>query len=252
MKLGKKAPRIDHRTFKLSKYISRVILPTPAEEVSWVTHVQNWPMYLNDQLGDCVIAGAAHSVEQWEVYANPTGLPPGVARPSDRQVLQAYEDVGGYDPNDPSSDNGCVMLDALNYWRKTGIGGHKIKAFMSIDPEDLVEVATAIWLFGNIFIGLQLPLSAQEQGAWTVADGGIYGEQGRPGSWGGHAVMCPAMSPLTITCITWGGVLKMSHNFFRDYCDEAYVMLSQDWFEKTGKSVSGFDMATLTADLALL
>ena len=252
-KLGKKPPRIDPRTFKLKEYIKPMARPLPGAEASWVTHVTNWPMYLNDQIGDCVIAAMAHCVEQWEIYANPGGLPPGVARPTDRQVLQAYEAVGGYNPDDPSTDNGCTMLDALKYWRRTGIGGHKITAFMAVDPKNLVEVETAIWLFGNVYVGMQLPLSAQGQDRWTVPDGGIYGDQGAQGGWGGHAVMCPAMSPKTVTCVTWGEALKMSRNFFIDYCEEAYAVLSQDWFEKTnGLSVSGFDMATLFDDLGAL
>ncbi len=249
-KLGKKAARFDDRNLKLSKYIKALPTP-PGPEQSWCVRVQNWPMYLNDQLADCVIAGAAHMIEQWLFYAQPNQKP-GVAPPTDAEILKAYEDVGGYVPNDPSTDNGCVMLDALKYWRKTGIGNHRIGAFVQVDPKNLLEVALAIWLFGNLYTGLSLPVSVQGQDAWIVPDGGIQSEAGAPGSWGGHCVPIMAMSPKTLTCITWGARLKMSHNFFLDYCEEAYAVLSQDWIEKAGQAPSGFDYVTLMSDLAQL
>ena len=248
VKLGKKTPRVDSRTFKLSNYLPKK-LPTPPDEVSYVTKVPNWPMMLNDQLGDCVCAAMGHMVEQWTFFSRGAA---GTVIPTDSQVLQAYEAIGGYIPGDPSTDNGCDMLTALNYWRKSGIAGHKISGFMAVDPSNLLEVRQAIWMFGNLFVGLALPVSAQGQNDWIVPDGGIYGGAGRPGGWGGHCVPVMAQSPETLTCITWGERLKMSHNFFMDYCDEAYVVMSPDWFTSATAAVSGFDLATLQADLAQL
>jgi len=170
-KLGKKPAKVDARTLKLSKYLrlpAPPAPPSPPSEVSWITHVRNWPMFMNDRIGDCVPAGAAHAVEQWTQYA--CGQEAAI---TDAQVLKAYEDVGGYDPDDPSTDQGCSMLDMLKYWRKAGIGGHKILAFVSVDQKNLTEVAQAIMLFGNVYAGVQLPLSAQGADKWTVADGGI-------------------------------------------------------------------------------
>ena len=249
-KLGKQPARFDHRTLRLARYVSK--LPQPPLEPSWVTHVNNWPMYMNDQIGDCAIAGAAHCDEQWLQYANPGGASPGVVMLNDNQVLKAYMDISGYTPGDPSTDTGCVLLDVLKYWRKRGIGGHKIDAFVSVNPKNLQEVAQAIWLFGNVYVGLMLPLAAQGADAWTVSDGGVHTEQGAPGSWGGHCVMVPAMSPKTLTCITWGERLKMSHNFWLDYVDECYVALSQEWMEKNESAPSGFDFVTLANDLEAL
>jgi hypothetical protein len=249
VRLGKKNPRRDARTLQLKKYI---VTPVPhiPDEVSWVTHVSNWPMYLNDSLGDCVIAAAAHMIEQWSLYAQQPALP------TDDQVLSAYQHVGGYVPGDPTTDNGCFMLDALRFWRNTGIAGHQIRAFLGVDPKNLDEVRAAVYLFGNLYAGLSLPAFAQDETAaaagWTVALGGPFGSTGSPGGWGGHCVPIVAMSPLTLTCVTWGQTLKMSHNFFLDYCDEAYAVLSDDWIETNGLSPGSFDLAALQADLAQL
>jgi hypothetical protein len=245
-KLGKGPRKFDARNLKLSKYIKALPTP-PGPEQSWVMEVIDWPMFLNDQLGDCVIAGAAHVIQQWDYYSRKSFL-----LPTDQQVLKAYEDVGGYVPGDPNSDNGCNMLDALKYWRKTGIAAHKIGAFVEVDPKNLYEVAVAVWLFGNLYTGVALPISAQGQSAWVVPEGGTKSEQGQPGGWGGHCVPIMAVSPKTLTCITWGMRLKMSHNFFADYCEEAYAVLSEDWINRLGIAPSGFDFDTLKADLAQL
>jgi hypothetical protein len=112
-------------------------------------------------------------------------------------------------------------------------------------------VRVAVKLFGNCYVGLALPLSAEGEDAWTVPAGGAYGD-GSPGSWGGHCVPIVAYSPLTLTCITWGQRLKMSWNFFEDYCDEAYAVLTHDWIEANGLSPSQFNLAQLSKDLAAL
>jgi len=44
----------------------------------------------------------------------------------------------------------------------------------------------------------------------------------------------------------------MSHNFWLDYIDEAYAIVSQDWVEKTGVSPGGFDLKALEDDFSQL
>jgi len=246
IKLGKLKPRIDPRTPKLKTYLKR--LPSVASEVSWVMEPQTWPMYLNDQIGDCVAAAAGHMIDQWTRYAGGTEV-----LLTNQQILKTYEDVGGYVPGDPNTDNGMYMLSYLQYWQKTGVGGHKIQGFVTVDPTDLDEVFSAIELLGNVYLGLALPISAQTQSAWTVGLGGPNaGGDNAPGSWGGHCVPVMAASPHSRTCITWGQRLKMSPNFFRDYVDEAYAVLSPDWIGVKGVSPSDLDLAALQSDLAAL
>jgi len=246
IKLGKKAPRIDKRTLKLAKYLKGGLPAAPAE-VSWITKVpQPWNMFLNDKLGDCVLAACGHMIMQWSFFAGSPFVP------SDDQILTAYEAVGGYDPGNPNTDNGADMLTALNYWRQTGVAGHKILAFASVDWTNRDEMRAAIQIFGNVYLGVQLPLSAQGKPLWTVADGGIYTSGGEPGSWGGHCIPVMAESPETDSVITWGGITKMSHNFLTDYADEAFAVLSPEWLAANGQSPSGLDLDQLNQDLAQL
>jgi hypothetical protein len=246
-RLGKAKAVTDSRTLKLSNYIRKAALPPVPPEVSWITKLaaaQALPMYLNDSEGDCVAAAAGHMIEQWNFYA---GHP---AQPSDADIQKSYEDVGGFSPGNPSTDNGMDMLSYLNYWRQTGLGGHKILAFMSVDWTNEEEVRSAVKIFGNVYLGVQLPVSAQGQSAWTVPPGGASSTNGAPGSWGGHCIPAVAMSPHSITVVTWGSLLKMSHNFLQDYCDEAFAVLAPDWLGNSGVSPDGLDLAQLKADLA--
>jgi len=251
-RLGKRAPRLDPRTPQLKNYI-RVTPPIPPPEVSWITKAtaaEPWPMLANDTLGDCVEAAQLHMIEQWIYYGSGT-----VQQAHNNDAIKLYEAEGGYVPGDPNTDNGTDMLTALNYWKNTGakIGTvvHKIAGYVKVDPTNDTEVQMAIWVFGNLFTGIQLPLSAQVQTSWTVPAGGPYGD-GSPGSWGGHCVPIMARSPESCTCITWGSVLKMSHNFFSDYVDECYAVLAPDWLNAASVSPGGLDLAQLQADLAAL
>jgi hypothetical protein len=237
--LGKRAARFDARTLKLSKYLASV--PPAPVEAFYHQKVQTWPMYENDTLGDCVPAASCHMIEQWTEYAG------AFVEPTDAQAIAAYSAIGGYVPGDPSTDNGCDMLTACNYWRQSGIAGHKIAAFISIDPTNLSELRTAIYLFGNVYLGIQLPLSAQNQSKWTVE--GTTGDNA-PGSWGGHCIPLVGYNPDIFMCVTWGAELNMATDYPPTYADEAYAILTHDWIKKNGEAPSGFDLTQLQADLS--
>lgn len=244
-KLGKLPPRHDPRSLKLARYLDRAELPSFPERVEWSTKVPAWPMFLNDQIGDCTCASAAHGIRVWT--ANASGAPAPI---SEAEVLHAYEAVGGYRPGDPSTDNGAVELDVLRYWRKAGIGGHRIGAFASVDPRNSWLVKAAIWLFGGLYLGLALPKTIEGQKVWSVVDPRLQGDS-TPGSLGGHAVWAMDIDPAHIRCATWGGVQPMSRAFFEAYCDEAHAVISQDWISAaTEKCPAGFDLSALERDLA--
>lgn len=238
-RLGKKAPRFDKRTLRLSKYIKA--LPPPPVSVDFTAKVTRpWGMMLNDSLGDCVCAAAGHMIEQWTFEAGKGIIP------TDAEILRAYEVIGGYVPGDPSTDNGCDMLTALKTWRKSGIAGHKIGAFVALERGNVEEMHQAVALFGNAYIGVALPLDAQEEATWHIE---TETGNGTPGSWGGHAVPVMAYDPTIDTVISWGAKLNMTPGWYSFYSDEAYAVLSQDWIDGQGESPSGFDLAQLQADL---
>lgn len=255
LKLGKRVHRFDRRTLQLKKYI-KAVTPPPAT-MGYIDRVTEWPMMLNDAIGDCTIAAAGHMIEQWTTYATTPAIP------GDPAILQAYEAVSGYNPNDPNSDAGAVVLDVLNYWRQHGIGGHQIVAYASINVKDPKEFQQAVALFGNVYIGVGLPITAQdprtdENGIpiWEVQKAGPIGA-GQPWTWGGHAV--PGVGYRTnaqpnggMRVVSWGQLYDVTWNFLRAYCDEAYAIVTEDWIKQNGQSPSGFDLATLLKDLVAI
>jgi hypothetical protein len=199
-------------------------------------------MMRNDTIGDCTCAAAGHLIQCWSTNA---GAP---TVPTDDQVVVAYSAITGYDPATGTNDNGAAELDVLNYWRHTGIAGNKLSSYVAVDPTRPQEVCDAIWLFGGVYLGLEMPESAEQQTAagrpWTTV-------------WyspiiGGQAVPAVGYDPQYLKVITWGQVQLVGWEFLARRCDEAYALLNSDWISSRGTSPSGFDLKTLESDLASL
>jgi hypothetical protein len=241
LKLGKRATKHDARTLQMANYL--LLPPVPASK-DWTQRAQKpWGMMKNDTLGDCTCAAAGHIIQVWTANAGKDEV-----TVTDDQVVNAYERITGYDPSDPRTDQGAVEIDVLNYWRRSGIGKHKISAYAALEPKNHIHVRAAVDLFGGAYIGLALPVSAQTQRVWSVPPSGASGT-GAPGSWGGHAVVIEAYNAHSLTCITWGQKKTMTWGFWDTYCDEAYALLSPDWVNAKKPSPENFDLAALEADL---
>jgi hypothetical protein len=230
-RLGKKPPKHDHRTLRLARYLTDK-LPAPPAKIDHAALVRNWQMLLNDQLGDCGPAGAAHQDMSWAAFA---GKPYGI---SDAQVKAWYFGITG------GADDGVYILDMANYWRKHGLGNDTlIEAFIGINP-NLTEAKLAIQLFGSAGIGLSLP-DVNTFGPWL-------GDYGPPNPNNGHYVCLVGYDDARqmFTVITWGEAVDMSYNFFLKYCDEGYAFLN-DLSLNPGSEVSpeGFNFAQLSDDL---
>jgi hypothetical protein len=243
-KLGKLAPKVNSKTLLLKKYTAA--LPSAPAKVyrEYKVPPNGWGMYGNDTIGDCTCACAAHMEMLWTIH---TGS---LYTPNQQDIISAYSAVSGYDPKTGANDNGAAISDVLNLWQSTGIAGRKIVGWAQIDNTNIEAVKQAIWLFGAIDIGVQLPNSAMTQfnegQPWTVLanDGGIDG---------GHSVPLFGYGSQGANCNTWATRQGLDWDWFLKYCDEAYCAISPDWLDKaTNESPSGFDLATLQADLNAL
>lgn len=241
-KFGKKAPDHSRPALRLAT-ILKVATPAPAA-ADYVSEVQAWPMYLNDKLGICAIAAPAHALEAWTQYGQGSAVVV-----TDDVVEKGYETVGGYDPSkvDPRTgenptDEGCVLQDVLDWLRKTGMDGHKILFFAKVDATNKSEVDAAIYNFGHIIYGIQVPQSAMDQfnagQPWDIVKNA--GE-----NLGGHAINVGAYSADNVyVAVTWGATQKVTQDFFTQYADEAWVIATEDWV-KDGKAGSGLDIEAL-------
>ncbi len=248
MKLGKRPATKDDRDLKFAKYAAA--LPTAPSRFGYGTLYPDWGMLGNDNYGDCVFAGAGHETMVWTHIGQH-----GETKFTAKAVLSDYTAVTGFDPNDPSTDNGTNMRDALNYRRRTGVADstgkrHLIGAYVALDIGNWHELITASYIFAAVAMGFQFPESAWDQfdqgKTWDVVAGSRID--------GGHyvPVVGSMMSATRATCVTWGRRQEFSRRFYESYCDEAYALLSPEQVRSTGKDMHGFDLATLQADLAAL
>jgi hypothetical protein len=246
LKLGKQAARHDPRTLLLASYVTPV-LPTPPASFDLTAKVKSWGMMVNDQIGDCTCAAAGHLLMEWTANAGKK-----MFTPTDKQIIAAYSAITGYNPATGANDNGAVEIDVLNYWRQSGIAGHKIGAYVALEPANHIHVMDSVYVFEGCYIGLQLPISAQAQvqnhQPWSVPPGGPAGD-GKPGSWGGHAIPVVAYDARGVTVVTWGALQAMTWTFWEAYCEEAYAILSNDYLDGKKQAPQGFSLQQLQADL---
>ena len=146
-KLGKEPAVFDDRTLRFAAYL-KPQLPPPPTSVDYGSRVATWPMYGNDQYGDCTCAAAGHMVQNWTANAGRE------VTPEERSVLQFYEHFVG---TPPPPDTGCNMLSVLKYWRKAGLAGHRVRAFTSVESSNQTQAKSAVYMLGSLYVGVALP-----------------------------------------------------------------------------------------------
>jgi hypothetical protein len=242
--LGKTPAIFDSRTLRFGTYLTRG-LRAPPDTVNWGKNVKSWPMYRNNELGDCTCAAAAHMVQNWSAAAGRE------KKPTTNQVMKFYGHFGK-----PGRHTHYPMLTVLKYWRSTGLANDKIRAFAQLEPHNVTEVKDAVSIFGGCYIGIILPkfvTAALEHGKlppWVVPPHGPH-RDAAPDPKGHHCISAVAYDSRKLYVVTWGQVKPMSWQFYRAYCDEAYAILSDDFLSKK-KTPNGFDMAQLKKDLAAI
>jgi len=251
-KLGRLPSPTDNRDLKAARYLSA--LPSPPGWVNYTARMADkpWPMFDNDKIGDCAIASTGHHVFAWTLNSRGKAV-----KLSSTTILRRYEEVSGYVPGDESTDVGCNMRDVLKRWLKEPLGDHHLTAFARIEVPEQISITsmtnfqTSIWVFGGVYLGFDLPVSAQGQiqrgEPWTITSGADAAK----GSWGGHAVACLGYSADGVEIITWGRRQLVAWSFLAAYCDEAWGLISADWL-KGSFSPDGFNLAQLRTDLASL
>jgi hypothetical protein len=243
-KLGKLPARFDKRTLKLSNYLGTSLPVAPASQ-SWLSKISSWPMMANDTVGDCTCAGIGHGVQLWSTYAQTVPLVP-----TDQQVLDLYSAITGYNPSDSSTDRGANLLDVLNYCRNIGFLGNKIYGYVQVNTKIQQQVRLAIYLFGLVYCGVQLPVGVQGKDTWDIPKKQRLVGDWACGSWGGHCVDGVKYDTTGISVISWGKVIPVSWNFFTTYFDEAYAVLSPEFINQKGLSPDNFNLEQLTEDLS--
>lgn len=239
---GGRLPPVSSMPRLLLRPFMGTVAAAPAS-VDWHSNVADWPMYLNDQLGCCTEAMVGHNLQNTSTYGD--GATETI---TDDDVLKAYERVSGYRPDDPSTDQGAVIQNVYNDWRKNGVGGHKALAFAEVDVSDLNEVKTAINTFGGAGLGITVTQQMMDDfnagKGWTRAGGK---------SLGGHAIVAVGYDADGVDVVTWATVIRMTWTMFRKVCEEAWIAVLPEWVnDQTGEDPLGVDLYGLGEALSAL
>jgi len=251
VKLGRKRPVARCPRLSFKNYLPKALPPPPAT-VNYAGPAASvlGLVYLNDQLGDCVIAGAYH------IVGVETGNAGDLFTATDAQITADYSAIGGYVPGNPNTDQGCDEQTALNYWTQTGFqNGTKLVGWMAVDATNQTEVMQALDLFENLYFGIELP------DAWInpfPSASGFTWDDGAPDPNNGHCVMGVGYTSAGVQIDTWGLIGTMTWAAISHLCSSAgggelYVMLTPDQLAKgQAKAPNGFAWADLLADFAAM
>ena len=224
--------------------------PAAADARDWIQAAANqcngnFGVMHNDTLGCCTIAdGPGHNTQIWTANNGPMVTPP------DSAILAAYETVDGYNPADPSTDQGGVEADVVAAWQRGIDGFAKLDLYVTIAPTNLEHIFTGIERYGVVYAGVALPLSAQDEAVWQLDM--TDPAKADPNSWGGHAISWSKYNRIQkrLGCITWGMEQEASLDWQGAYCDEARALLCSTLWCPNGKSPLGDLVATLSAGIA--
>jgi len=248
VKLGRRRPISGGPRLRLGSYLKASLPPGPvAIDFSAKGQPALSNIYGNDQLGDCVIAGGYH------VVATETGNAGRLFTASPAQIIADYEAIGGYNPDDPSSDQGCDEPTALNYWVQNGFAdGTKPLGWLAVDATNQSELQSAMYLFENLYFGAELP--DEWVNPMPQASGFTWDAAGPPDPQNGHCVIGVGYTTQGVTIDTWGLLGTLTWAALAKYCvpnvyGAAYVLLTPDQLEK-GRVVApnGVAWSALVAD----
>ena len=201
---GRRHPVALGPRLKMSRYLLGS-LPAPPASCDWTAAALEAlrQMYGNDVLGDCVIAAGYH-IEGVE-----TGNAGDMFIATEAQIEKDYGAIGGYVPGDPSTDQGCDEVTAMNWWAANGFAD-KVKplGWISVDPTNKTEVMQALYLFENCMFGIDLP------DAWVnpmpSASGFTWDAAGSPDPENGHGFNGAGYDSAGVKICTWGMLGKIT------------------------------------------
>ncbi len=250
-KLGRIRPTPGKRLMMSNFVAADLPVPPRVEHWSYGDYVDMMNIYGNDRLGDCTAAGAAHIIAAWRANAGD-----GAPAPTLEQAIAFYSATTGYVPGDPSTDRGGNEVTVLDGWRDKGFfadGSGKIEGWANVDASNALRVKQAIWLFENVYFGVELP------DAWTrpfpQGNGFTWGVAGDANPNEGHCFVGLGYNDNGVIVNTWGMMGTVTWAAVAKYASapggELHVALGADAIARaSAKAPNGFDLAALTTDLA--
>ena len=263
LKFGRRHPENKYRFLHMKDYLNANALPVIPSSCDYSNGASAAlaPIYMNDQLGDCVCACMGHVLGLMVSDAADNNSPSTTAPLiyTNNQVVALYSGACGY-ANTTQSDQGCDIQTVFKYVEKNDFpsgSNNTIVGFLAIDPANTVEIQTAIYLFENIVMGMDMP------SAWVNPEPStnnfIWDVAGNPDNSMGHCF--PAFSFDTTGkygISTWGMEGFITANAIAKYCatnvyGELYTVISKDQLNYASQlAPNGLDWLQLATDFDAL
>jgi hypothetical protein len=203
-------------------------------------------------VGDCTCADSAH-----RVMLN-TANGGTIVVPADADVLTMYETVSGYVLGNESTDGGADEATVCSYMGTTGLAGIKSAGNGMIDPTSMDHIRWAVQIFGACRLGMVADQQMEDQFSalepWTTA-----AAANDPNA-GGHDPLAVFYDANYLYVWTWGGgawpkgLQPVAWALVANpaFLEEAHVELYPSFVRAGGTAPSGFDLAGLTNELAMV
>ena len=185
--------------------------------IDWTANVPSYPMYLNDELGDCAEAGLGHAVQS---VTAATGT---IITPTDADILALYE-TQGYVPGNPATDQGTNLQNLLTLvLQPTAGAAPSPPASRSCGLVHRQHAGLPVLLQDGLRGG-QLPRLGHDpvpvRQPWVP----VAGDQIE----GGHCIVLEEVTEGMdqLTWITWGAKQRSNRAWWRAYASEAWVIVT--------------------------
>jgi hypothetical protein len=249
-KMGKRPAAHDPRIPSMPSRVNLSALPPPPASINWYAAQASSgvPLLGNGTYGDCVPCSVAHFIGAISRYANPSAP----LIPTEAETLAIYSAVTGFDPNDPSTDQGTTFLGQggmVDHWARHGvtIGGqlNKPHAVVTIDHLNPVRIQQAISLFGFVFCGAQMRQADMDSDfMWRPSATTVVG---------GHEFLICGLEHVAGSAyydvLTWDGMWRASGDWIAQSVDEMAAVLDMKFIGANGIDPAGVNVAALEHDM---
>lgn len=253
--LGRKPITESHRPMmlRLESFIDKVAAVPPPPSIDWYTKaaISIARVYLNNQLGCCVMSGKGHSLGVWSAN-DPDSANGQTVVATDAEIKSQYVSVCG------PGDNGCNIQTVLNYMVKTGFQAtgqrYKLAGYAGFDWRSKELTQRAIALGGAVTIGFNLPNAWMNSSVWDLGPANFVGGHDVSGiGYGPQKAIATTKEGVIIA--SWGRLYLFTWDAWTStkYIDEAYFLLPEFlWTGVDQVSPFGVDLALLKAAMAVI
>ena len=227
-------------------------LPAPPESTNYSAAAASLLALMlgNADYGDCVFAAGYHIVALETSNADD----PVLGDPTLTQwALADYSATTGFNPDDPSTDNGADPQTIYEYWTKTGFrNGTKLAGTVAVNAADPLDVGQAFALCENSNLAMGLP-QAWVDGIGDLKPGDTWDVAGPSVDTNGHDVPVVDLDPKGVWIVTWGMRILLTWAALAKYGTvagggELDALLTPDQLIKAqAKAPNGMNWAALVA-----